>query len=404
MTSLLHVWLRGEHMAELERLRNATVRLRYDEAILDRYGLGARPLSLSMPLESRRVSGDALDAFLEGLLPEGQVREDLTREYRARTAFDLLAHIGLECAGAVQFTASEEPPSAGELVALTDAEVNEMVVALPTLTPPEGQPLTASLGGIQAKILLAKTASGWAWPAGGAMSSHLIKPQASSTGGPPHLVHAEHWAMQVAARAGLPAANTELHEFDGRPAIVVERFDRREGRRAHQEDFTQSLGILPASKYESTLRDPSRLRTIAELGSQNATSPRDFRAGLLRQVAFNAMIGNADAHSKNYSLQIDETASYRPAPLYDVAPVFFLGAYRNAGHAVDGQIDLRHISRAHLVAEGVRWGIPEREAERIVDELAVATTTAIADVEPSPEIVDLPERVLARVRSFTPGS
>lgn len=400
MTDLLHVWLRGEHHAELERLRNGTVRLRSDASVLDRYGIGARPLSLSMPLESRRVSGDVLDAFLEGLLPEGQVREDLNREHRARTAFDLLARIGLECAGAVQFTPSEEPPGVGDLLPLSDAEVDRMVVALPTLTPPEGQPLTASLGGIQAKILLTKTDSGWAWPSAGAMSSHLIKPQASSTGGPQHLVHAEHWAMQVAARAGLPAATTELHNFDGRPAIVVERFDRRDGRRVHQEDFAQALGVLPASKYESTLRDRSRLRTIADLGSQNATSPREFRAALLRQAAFNAMIGNADAHSKNYSLQIDETAGYRPAPLYDVAPVFFLGEYRHAGHAVDGQIDLRYISRAHLVAEGVRWGIARREAEGVVVELAETTASAITEVEPSPEIADLPERVLARVRAF----
>jgi len=53
-----------------------------------------------------------------------------------------------------------------------------MVAALPTLDPPEGEPIGASLGGIQAKLLLTRTPEGWAWPADGAMSTHIIKPQA----------------------------------------------------------------------------------------------------------------------------------------------------------------------------------------------------------------------------------
>jgi serine/threonine-protein kinase HipA len=401
MNDILHLWLRGEHLGELEQLRSRTVRLRYDAEVFDRYGEGARPLSLSLPLERTRVEGRALDAFLEGLLPEGQVREDLSREYEARSAFDLLTHIGAECAGAVQFTREPEPPGSGRLTPLTDDEVNGLVVALPTLTPPENEPLTASLGGIQAKVLLARQTSGWAWPSQGAMSTHIIKPQPLSTGGPQHLVHAEHWAMSVATRAGLFAARTELHDFDGRPGIIVERFDRNPDGRTHQEDFTQALALAPSSKYESTLRDHTRLRTIAELGSQNALSPRDFLDELLRQVTFNAIIGNGDAHSKNYSLAIDASANYSLTPMYDVAPVFFLGQFRHAGHAIDGQVDLRYITREHLVAEGRSWGMPAARAAAVVDDIISRTAAAIPDVGAPEEIEEVPDQVLGRVHAFS---
>ncbi|TXK18879.1 HipA domain-containing protein [Homoserinibacter sp. GY 40078] len=400
MNDILHLWLRGEHQGELEQLRNGAVRLRYDADIFDRYGEGARPLSLSLPLERARVEGPALDAFLEGLLPEGQVRADLDREYQARSAFDLLAHIGVECAGAVQFTRDPEPPGTGHLIPLTGAEVDALVVALPTLTPPDNEPLTASLGGIQAKVLLTRDDGRWAWPTDGAMSTHIVKPQPLSTGGPQHLVHAEHWAMTVAARAGLPAARTELHDFDGRAAIVVERFDRSADGRTHQEDFAQALGLAPSSKYESTLRDQSRLRSIAELGSQNALRPRDFLVELLEQVTFNATIGNGDAHSKNYSLAIGADANYSLTPLYDVAPVFFLGQYRHAGHAIAGQVDLRYITREHLVLEGQSWGMSPARAASVVDDVIDRTAAAISEVGATEEIEALPEQVLGRVRTF----
>ena len=103
--------------------------------------------------------------------------------------------------------------------------------------------MSASLGGIQDKVLLTRTGEGWAWPSAGAMSTHLIKPEPISTQVVvPQIIRYEHWALRLAADAGLPAAKADLQTFAGREALVVERFDRRDGRRTHQEDFTQALG------------------------------------------------------------------------------------------------------------------------------------------------------------------
>lgn len=388
MTALLHVWLRGQHLAELEQLRSTRLRLRYDSAALDAYGIGARPLSLSLPLTEKRVQGDALERFLDNLLPEGAVRGALERENRIRPGdtFGLLTRIGRECAGAIQFTVDDDPPDEGHLVPLEPAEVDRIVSNLPTLDPPEGQAVSASLGGVQSKVLLTRTTDGWAWPAAGAMSTHLVKPEPVTDIGVPDLIRWEDWALRLASAAGLPAARTELADFDGRLALVVERFDRTAGRRTHQEDFTQALGVAARDKYESAT-DERRLRRVAVAAGAEALDPAAFVTDLLAEVTFNLIVGNGDAHAKNYSLAIDETATFAMAPLYDVAPVFLLnGIYQNFGHVLDGTARLRYLTAEHLLREAATWGAPGRVAETVA---SVATRVRAALPEVTADGIDV---------------
>jgi serine/threonine-protein kinase HipA len=397
----LHVWLRGEHLGEVEQLRTGRARLRFSGAAVNQWGEGSRPLSLSLPVTASRVEGAPLDVFLDGLLPEGALRAQLENEYGTRTPFELLTRIGRECAGAVQFTLDDSRPGSGSLRDLSRDEVTALVRDLPTLTPPDGLPIGASLGGVQAKLLLTRTRQGWAWPTDGAVSSHIIKPQSLDPSSPTLLVAAEHWAMQIAAAAGVPVARTELHEFDGRQAIIVDRFDRVDGERTHQEDFTQALSVPSLSKYESTLAGSTRLRSIAALAMPNAREPRGFASRLFEAVAFNTLIGNGDAHSKNYSLTIDSAALVEVAPLYDVAPVMFLGRFHHAGHAVAQQSDLRYITRRHLIDEAESWGLTPAETASALDGLVSRVGRAIEQVDAPDELVDVIEKVASRVNGFS---
>ena len=397
----LHVWLRGEHLGEVEQLRTGRARLRFSGAAVNQWGEGSRPLSLSLPVTASRVEGAPLDVFLDGLLPEGALRAQLENEYGTRTPFELLTRIGRECAGAVQFTLDDSRPGSGSLRDLSRDEVTALVRDLPTLTPPDGLPIGASLGGVQAKLLLTRTRQGWAWPTDGAVSSHIIKPQSLDPSSPTLLVAAEHWAMQLAAAAGVPVARTELHEFDGRQAIIVDRFDRVDGERTHQEDFTQALSVPSLSKYESTLAGSTRLRSIAALAMPNAREPRGFASRLFEAVAFNTLIGNGDAHSKNYSLTIDSAALVEVAPLYDVAPVMFLGRFHHAGHAVAQQSDLRYITRRHLIDEAESWGLKPAETASALDGLVSRVGRAIEQVDAPDELVDVIEKVASRVNGFS---
>ena len=405
MNNILEVWLSGRHLGELERLRNGAMRLRFTDEAINHYGAGSKALSLSIPMTQKRVEGASLGTFIEGLLPELGVRSALEHEHglNPRDSFGLLRAIGTECAGAVQFTPEGLAPGKGFLRELSDEEVTVMVRDLPTLTPPDGLPISASLGGVQAKILLTRT-KGWAWPAAGAMSTHIIKPEPIFDAVVPNLVESEEWAMRLAKKAGFKVANAELHDFDGRKAIVVERYDRVGGRRIHQEDFTQALGIPSDNKYESSRTNPTRLFRIANEVGDEALDRAAFQEDLLRAITFNIVIGNGDAHSKNYSLIIDDQGLFEMAPLYDTAPVYLLTAtLHHSGHVIDGQVSLKYIESGHIERAAQGWGIRKEKVKRVVADAIDAIVEYAADISADADIASLPELVSARARRFAAG-
>jgi serine/threonine-protein kinase HipA len=183
---------------------------------------------------------------------------------------------------------------------------------------PEG--LRLSLGGVQDKLVLVRIPSGqFGQPTGGAPSTCLLKPD---YGHYEDLAANEHFCMAVAARSGLDAAKTEVVRIGSTPCLYVGRFDRRidgSGRivRIHQEDMCQALGILPAAKYEAN-DGPSVVAVMGLLkalgGIQAAVDIRGFAKALL----FNFLLGNSDAHGKNFALLYDPATGVRLAPLYDV--------------------------------------------------------------------------------------
>ena len=85
--------------------------------------------------------------------------------------------------------------------------------------------------------------------------------------------------------------------------------------RVHQEDFCQAMGFPPERKYQQEggplLRDC--IAMLREWSTAPVLDIRDFLSG----VMFNTVIGNADAHGKNYSLLYRE-GDRRLAPFYDL--------------------------------------------------------------------------------------
>lgn len=378
----LEVWLRGDHVATLSEPRRFRYRLDFTEEALDEYGEGARILSLSIPTSADPVQDHAADAtrrpvaaFLEGLLPEGNLRSHVatTSKVASNDKMALLRQVGAECAGAVQFLPPGVAPSVGHVRPLEQAEVDEIIEDLPTFHLPEGAALQASLAGIQDKVLLTALPDGhWGWPEDGALSTHLIKPEPAPGSAVEHLIQVEHWAMRVAANAGLDAAATTQAMFGDRPAIVVERYDRTpDGERLHQEDFCQALGLDPQAKYEAREEaasyGTSRLRRLVNLASVRSPDPDGFRRNLLSLVTFNVIIGNGDAHSKNYSLLLGRRGEVALAPLYDAAPVMVLSPrFSNTGQAINGLTRLTKVSLDDLVAEGASWGMSSSRARDVV--------------------------------------
>ncbi|WP_142995956.1 HipA domain-containing protein, partial [Mycobacterium kansasii] len=95
--------------------------------------------------------------------------------------------------------------------------------------------------------------------------------------------------------------------------------------------------------------------------------PDGFRLALLQAVTFNVVIGNADAHSKNYSVMIDRDGSVSLAPIYDAAPVMYLDpAFKGTGHVINGKTGIDTIDVEDLIAEVTSWGMGERRAAAAV--------------------------------------
>lgn len=396
----LAVWLHGVHAAELAQLRNGRLRLRWTPEAIARWGEGSCPLSLSLPTTVRRVQGPHLERYFGGLLPESPLREQLERENGVvpTDTFGLLRALGAECVGAVQVLQPGATPSSGTLRQLTATEVDTVVSDLPTLPIAEDLPVTASLGGIQAKVLLAATPAGWDWPLDGAPSTHIVKPEPISGAVLPELVRLEDWTMRLARMAGIRAATTEIRDFGGRTAIVVERYDRLDGERTHQEDLAQGLGLSARDKYEQERR-PGHLAALAERSAEHAAAPAAFLDSLLEQVTFNVVVGNGDSHAKNYSYLIDAEARLHPAPMYDVAAVQLIGPrYDRSGLAVNGKTRLRYIKPVDLAAESGSWGRPIQQSRALISDVAERVRQAANAIEDDP--CHVRERLLERIAAF----
>jgi serine/threonine-protein kinase HipA len=324
----LGVFLRGEMLGTIERRGPARYRFRYSKEALSPRRRSRDALSASLPFQEQAFAPGESAPFFEGLLPEGAVRRAVAEKFRLseEDGFGLLAELGADCAGAVVVLPAGETPDPGEAWRtrpLGDSDLAALVDELPrdplgVSAGPDGVRL--SLGGIQDKLVLTGSPSaGFSQPLAGAPSTCLIKPEHRRYEG---LAANEAFCLRVAGVAGLEVASTELLTVGSTPCLYVERFDRAIGEggkvvRLHQEDVCQALGILPAAKYEAN-GGPSVAAVVGLL--RGIGSPRaaiDVNA-FVKAVLVNFLLGNGDAHGKNFALLYDPDVGVRLAPLYDV--------------------------------------------------------------------------------------
>jgi serine/threonine-protein kinase HipA len=157
-------------------------------------------------------------------------------------------------------------------------------------------------------------------PLGGAPTTHILKPAIERFKG---IVFNESLCMKLAHAIGLHTARTQTGKVEDIDYLLVERYDRTLVKdsggvefleRDHQEDFCQALGIVPENKYQAE-GGPSLKQCFALLRELSSAPVIDLQR-LLDAVIFNFLIGNHDAHGKNFSLLYGRET--RLAPLYDV--------------------------------------------------------------------------------------
>lgn len=351
MAATLDVRLHGRHAGVLRRKDNGNLQFRYDPGYIDGDG---PPLSLNLPVRVEAFSHRDCLAFFGNLLPEEDVRAQvaLATGISANNDYRLLERFGGDVAGAVTLTptdaAGDEVPQPDRLEPLPAARLDEILSALPErpLAVDADGEVRLSLAGAQSKLPVVETEAGFALPHGsGHPTTHILKPEPSRF---PGLVANEFFCMRLAAEAGLPAATVERAQTrSGLLYLIVARYDRdlthEPIRRLHQEDLCQALGRLHVEKYQQE-GGPSVPEAMRLIDDSSGVPARD-RQQLWLALVFNVLIGNCDAHGKNYSLLYDSPAPSL-APLYDlVCTAAYPELTQRLAMSVDGAAQLGEVDR-----------------------------------------------------------
>ncbi len=408
----LDVYLSDEQVGVLERRGPKRYRFTYREATVARHGAGAMVLSASLPTREEEFAPARSRPFFDGLLPEGAVRAGLAHALEAseEDGFALLGALGADCAGAVVILPKGERPRGGdgEVRPLSEADLSRLIEELPE--HPLGidgraTGVRLSLGGIQEKLVLVRSPSGgYGQPLDGAPSTCILKPEHEKY---PDLVANETFGLRLAGSAGLDAARAEPLEIDGRPCLYVERFDRAVvagGRiaRLHQEDMCQALGIVPQDKYEAS-GGPSIPAIVGLLRGTGSPRAAADVIKLIEAVLLNFLIGNSDAHGKNFALLHDPASGVRLAPLYDLVSTQVYErseptlAMRIGGVADPDEVDMdawRSLGRDAGMGAELTALVAER-TERILDCAGALVATARAEGWHRPVI----DRIFALMKS-----
>jgi len=336
----LNVYFKNDKVGFLDQRKSGTLRFTYSPEWLKNPHTFA--LSRSLPLENERFPNYNTRPFFSGLLPESNVRKKITDilGISEENDFGLLERIGGECAGAIQLLPEGvKPPDLKANIKkdLTDEELIQIVEELPTRPLMAGKKgIRLSLAGAQDKLPIILKNGTFSLPLGHMPSTHIIKPEPNRF---PNLAVVEYYCMTLAGSVGLNVPEVAYRFIGQKPCLQVQRYDRvmdSKGavNRVHQEDFCQALGIPPEKKYQ-TEGGPT-LRDCVSLIRQWSTAPVLDIPQFLDGLIFNIIIGNADAHGKNFAFLYSH-GTRRLAPFYDlVSTVMWSGLTRNLAMKIGG--------------------------------------------------------------------
>lgn len=388
----LEVWLHGQHAGWLCEAGRATRFVPSEPYLAD---ARRRTISMSMtvPGEEKltqetlqnhfdpavyRERGE-LPPFFAGLLPEGVLRRRLAatrRNPRDTDDFGVLAAAGEDLPGAVRVIPADLDkltPAARAFGVTGGADNLEICV------PERAAEGAASLSGVQDKIALSHARDGRRYriPLRGSLSDLIAK---LPLAGDDAQVMNEYACMRLAALAGVNVAQCRtapMREMDDHPELVaalgadtrflaIDRFDRGPDGAVHMEDACQLLTLMPGQKYAGEDRFVNLLRVLNRFGTRGIEDIRQF---FIRQ-AVNTLIGNSDAHLKNFSVLYRNGVMPELSPAYDIVCVAALPGFLGFGTNVAIDRLQRQETPDAYAAVAKKAGISERIARTAVRQTA----------------------------------
>lgn len=338
------VYKAGRLAGHLDRASDGGVAFSYETDYLT---AGLDPVASSLPLAADpvRMPSGGVPPFFAGLLPEGH-RFTVVKNALKTSADDelsILMAVGADAPGDVQvLPAGERPVEPEPLVDLGQVETLDFSRLAQALD-------LHALPGVQEKA----SASMLTAPVAGHGARFILKLDLPEH---PHLVSNEMLHLRAARRLKIPVAGARVvHDRDGRPGLLVDRFDRVPGKgdgweRLPVEDAAQVLGLPPAAKYTVTSED-----VVMALASR-CRAPLVAVRNLYIQFLFSWLTGNGDLHAKNVSVLETQATGVAVAPVYDIPSTLVYGDDSQA-LPVDGQT--KNLRARHWEAFAEAIGLPE---------------------------------------------
>lgn len=319
---------------------------------------------------------EAVLAFFSNMLLEGDLRALLAKlsQIDVSDHFTFLKEFGQDCAGALVLTTHkmEKSPAAKKISwSILDKNIDQKK---PLITLEEGR---FSLAGAQDKMAVILKDNELRLPTHNEPSTHIIKP-ASNWEGVRETVLNEWFCMRLAKEVGLDVPTVTIHHSK-HAYYIVERYDRREGRRLHQQDVCQALGIMAAQKYEN--RGGPKLQDIYLLIQEHSQNKFNDLKKFLKWILFNILIGNNDSHAKNLSF-LHSDGKWSLAPAYDLmSTAVYEGFTKDFAFSIGGQFRPTDWRRRHFEILEVELSLKEGTLIEMLETLVENVILSLPQVE-----------------------
>lgn len=348
------VYKNGRQAATLTRDGNQ-VTFRYLEPYL---AGGGRPVATSLPLtpEPLTLPNGATPAFFSGLLPEGRRLAAIASRVKSSLDDDLLLllELGQDLIGDVQVLPEGVSPDSDPeqlILDLDDPDLDFQKLRNQVLGS-----RASGIPGFQDKV----SSKMINLPAKQRDQDFILKLNPAEA---PFAVENENYFLALAKTVGLESAKARLiHDPKGNSALLITRFDRvlESGKKSKlgAEDGTQVMNKYPLEKYEIDFVDLAGA-LIAKTSAKALAASK-----LFAQLSYSYLIGNGDAHAKNFSILQQPTGEWFISPAYDLLNTRY---YNDREMALPLLGTKTNWDRALFLELARKIGLPEKVAVNTLD-------------------------------------
>jgi len=369
MVKILDVYFHEKIAGQLEQDDYGDLNFTYSAAWLN--DPMAINISHSLPLQDSAFNRKECRSFFNGILPEEnqRIKIAINLGISSHDDFSMLEKIGGECAGALSFIPAGEKLNleANSYDELNDVTLANMLRELPSKPLLAGEKgIRISLAGVQDKLAVYVKNGKILIPLNNSPSTHILKPDFGIYKG---IIFNEAFCLKLAKEIGLSVAEVEIKKIEEMDYLLVRRYDRifkdtmtkkriDKLERVHQEDFCQALGIQSTNKYQN--KGGPSLKQCFDLIRAVSSTPVIDLDQMINAIIFNYLIGNCDAHGKNFSLLYLDKVQL--APLYDlICTLYYKGLDKKMAMELGGEYQINRVNmkNVYLLADEIGLVKPE---------------------------------------------